>query len=78
LYLRVCLFYFYLFFFFFSGLDNAGKSTLLNKYNGEDITQVAPTLGFNIKTLEYQGFKLNVWDVGGKKEKERKKYMNSI
>merc|ERR1712060_476569 len=23
------------------------------------------TLGFNIKTLEYRGFKLNIWDVGG-------------
>ena len=26
---------------------------------------MAPTLGFNIKTLEYRSFKLNVWDVGG-------------
>lgn len=26
---------------------------------------MAPTLGFNIKTLEYQNYKLNVWDVGG-------------
>lgn len=25
----------------------------------------SPTLGFNIKTLEYKAFKLNVWDVGG-------------
>jgi ADP-ribosylation factor-like protein 2 len=23
--------------------------------------------GFNIKTLEHRGFKLNVWDVGGQK-----------
>ena len=48
-----------------SGLDNAGKSTILNKFNGEAIDAVAPTLGFNIKTLEYRSFKLNVWDVGG-------------
>lgn len=47
------------------GLDNAGKSTILNKFNGEDIHSVAPTLGFNIKTLEYASYKLNVWDVGG-------------
>lgn len=47
------------------GLDNAGKSSILNQFNGEPIDSVAPTLGFNIKTLEYQNYKLNVWDVGG-------------
>uniref|UniRef100_A0A8V5GLZ1 ADP-ribosylation factor-like protein 2 n=2 Tax=Melopsittacus undulatus TaxID=13146 RepID=A0A8V5GLZ1_MELUD len=47
------------------GLDNAGKTTLLKRFNGEDVTGTAPTLGFNIKTLEHRGFKLNVWDVGG-------------
>ena len=47
------------------GLDNAGKTTVLKKFNGEDINTVEPTLGFSIKTLEYQGFKLNVWDIGG-------------
>lgn len=47
------------------GLDNAGKTTILKKLNGEDITTISPTLGFSIKTLEYKGFRLNVWDVGG-------------
>mmetsp|Transcript_23549 Transcript_23549/g.41748 ORF Transcript_23549/g.41748 Transcript_23549/m.41748 type:complete len:185 (+) Transcript_23549:698-1252(+) len=47
------------------GLDNAGKTTILKKYNGEDVSTISPTLGFNIKTLEYQGYQLNVWDVGG-------------
>ena len=51
----------------FQGLDNAGKTTILNKMNGEDITKIAPTLGFNIKTLSFKGFKLNMWDVGGQK-----------
>ncbi|XP_041099304.1 ADP-ribosylation factor-like protein 2 [Polyodon spathula] len=49
------------------GLDNAGKTTILKKFNGEDISTISPTLGFNIKTLEHRGFKLNVWDVGGQK-----------
>ena len=49
------------------GLDNAGKTTILKKFNGEDITEIAPTLGFNIKTLDHRGFKLNIWDVGGQK-----------
>ncbi|XP_028655920.1 ADP-ribosylation factor-like protein 2 [Erpetoichthys calabaricus] len=49
------------------GLDNAGKTTILKKFNGEDISTISPTLGFNIKTLEHRGFKLNIWDVGGQK-----------
>lgn len=48
-----------------SGLDNAGKTTILKKFNGEDINTISPTLGFNIKTLQYKNYKLNVWDVGG-------------
>lgn len=38
------------------GLDNAGKTTILKKFNGEDITTISPTLGFNIKTLEFNGY----------------------
>ncbi|XP_039256873.1 ADP-ribosylation factor-like protein 2 [Styela clava] len=49
------------------GLDNAGKTTILKKFNGEDIDTISPTLGFNIKTIEHRGFKLNIWDVGGQK-----------
>uniref|UniRef100_T1JGU0 ADP-ribosylation factor-like protein 2 n=1 Tax=Strigamia maritima TaxID=126957 RepID=T1JGU0_STRMM len=48
-------------------IDNAGKTTILKKFNGEDIRTISPTLGFNIKTLEHRGFKLNIWDVGGQK-----------
>ncbi|KAL0481754.1 ADP-ribosylation factor-like protein [Acrasis kona] len=47
------------------GLDNAGKTTIVKKFNGEDIDTISPTLGFNIKTLEYKNYKLNVWDIGG-------------
>lgn len=49
------------------GLDNAGKTTIVKKFNGEDTSTISPTLGFNIKTLEYRGFKLNIWDIGGQK-----------
>ncbi|XP_048586468.1 ADP-ribosylation factor-like protein 2 isoform X2 [Nematostella vectensis] len=49
------------------GLDNAGKTTILKKFNGEDINTIEPTLGFNIKTLEHRDFKLNIWDVGGQR-----------
>ena len=36
-----------------SGLDNAGKTTVVKRLNGEDITTISPTLGFNIKTMTY-------------------------
>merc|ERR1712061_712967 len=49
------------------GLDNAGKTTILKKFMGEDTSEISPTLGFNIKTVEHRGYKLNVWDVGGQK-----------
>lgn len=38
------------------GLDNAGKTTCVKKFNGEDVTTINPTLGFDIKTLEYNKF----------------------
>ncbi|CAG7725069.1 unnamed protein product [Allacma fusca] len=49
------------------GLDNAGKTTIWKKFNGEDINTISPTLGFNIKSLDHKGFQLNIWDVGGQK-----------
>jgi ADP-ribosylation factor-like protein 2 len=29
------------------------------------VASISPTVGFNIKSLEYRGYTLNVWDVGG-------------
>ena len=49
------------------GLDNAGKTTILKKFKGEDIDTISPTLGFDIQTFDFRGYKLNVWDVGGQK-----------
>ncbi|KAL1687230.1 ADP-ribosylation factor family-domain-containing protein [Schizophyllum commune] len=51
----------------FLGLDNAGKTTILKKLNNEDIMSISPTLGFNIRTFTYNGFTLNIWDVGGQR-----------
>jgi len=50
-----------------SGLDNAGKTTIVKQIMNEDVTTVSPTLGFIIKTIDFQGYKLNIWDVGGQK-----------
>lgn len=38
-----------------SGLDNAGKTTIVKKILGEDVNTVSPTLGFIIKTIDYDG-----------------------
>jgi len=51
----------------FLGLDNAGKTTILKKLNGEDISSISPTLGFNIKTFAHGKYTLNIWDVGGQR-----------
>ena len=47
------------------GLDAAGKTTVLNRLKlGEHIMTI-PTIGFNVDTIEFKGFNLNIWDVGG-------------
>jgi small GTP-binding protein len=47
------------------GLDGAGKTTVLYKLKlGEHITTI-PTIGFNVETVEFQGFNMNIWDIGG-------------
>ena len=65
-------------------MRRAGKTTVVRKFNGGSIDEICPTLGFNIKTMDFQaravellvffaalivsqGYKLNVWDVGGQK-----------
>lgn len=47
------------------GLDNAGKTTVLKNLSDEDITHISPTQGFNVKSIRQEGFRLNVWDIGG-------------
>ena len=39
----------------------------MKKVCGEDIHEISPTVGFNIKSLDYNGYTLNLWDVGGQK-----------
>jgi ADP-ribosylation factor-like protein 3 len=37
----------------------------MNKLASEEIQEVKPTQGFNVKTVDSQGFKMNLWDIGG-------------
>ena len=53
------------------GLDNAGKTTIMTRLAGGEITDVKPTQGFNVKTVQSEGFKLNFWDIGGRKQSWR-------
>ena len=55
------------FYYFTSGLDNAGKSSVLNKWLSST-NSVQPTFGFQIKTLRLSDrCTLNFWDIGGQK-----------
>eukprot|EP01063_Lacrimia_lanifica_P040280 TRINITY_DN9087_c0_g2_i1.p1 TRINITY_DN9087_c0_g2~~TRINITY_DN9087_c0_g2_i1.p1 ORF type:complete len:179 (+),score=77.49 TRINITY_DN9087_c0_g2_i1:51-587(+) len=44
---------------------HTGKTTIVKKFNNEDINTISPTLGFNIQSLQYKDYTLNIWDVGG-------------
>ncbi|KAL8728037.1 MAG: hypothetical protein Q9181_005483 [Wetmoreana brouardii] len=56
------------------GLDNAGKTTVVKKLMNEDVNTVSPTLGFIIRTIDYEGLAVYIvdmrfckGDVGGQK-----------
>lgn len=58
------------------GLDNAGKSTLLeqikrrygNNYSGLPFEKIKTTIGLNIGKISMSHVKLIFWDLGGQKE----------
>ncbi|KAI8069116.1 ADP-ribosylation factor family-domain-containing protein [Gilbertella persicaria] len=57
------------------GLDNAGKTTLLERIKsiymgiaGLDPDKIAPTVGLNIGKVNIKSSKINFWDLGGQKD----------
>lgn len=36
-------------------------------FDNKNIQEITPTEGFNLKTLNIEGVKLSVWDLGGQK-----------
>ncbi|KAJ3388480.1 ADP-ribosylation factor protein 3 [Entophlyctis sp. JEL0112] len=72
------------FFVIILGLDNAGKSTLLERikatYSSPDAavpaSKIAPTVGLNIGKIDLGSTCINFWDLGGQRELRRlwKKY----
>ncbi|CAD5122830.1 DgyrCDS11234 [Dimorphilus gyrociliatus] len=48
------------------GLDNSGKSSLLTLLCGEDdISDISPTTGFNIRCIQVKNCILNIKEIGG-------------
>ncbi|ORZ14663.1 ADP-ribosylation factor family-domain-containing protein [Absidia repens] len=57
------------------GLDNAGKTTLLERIKstfmgtiGLSPDKIAPTVGLNIGRIEVQGARIKFWDLGGQQD----------
>lgn len=52
----------------FLGLDNSGKSTILKRLlQDPSWDSLSPTLGFDIQSLQFLNYTLNIWDIGGQK-----------
>lgn len=47
------------------GLDSSGKTSISQSLLNRGIDQVTPTLGFNIETIQWEGFNVDIWDIGG-------------
>ena len=47
------------------GVDGVGKSTILYQMKMGETVKTIPTIGFNVKTLDYKVLNFTVWDVGG-------------
>jgi len=47
------------------GIDGAGKTTVLYKMKLGETIHTAPTIGFNVETVQYRNIKFTMWDVGG-------------
>ncbi|KAJ4716248.1 ADP-ribosylation factor [Melia azedarach] len=44
---------------------STGKTTILYKLKLGEVVTTAPTIGFNVETVEYKNISFSVWDVGG-------------
>lgn len=47
------------------GLDNTGKSCILNHLLDEDVTMSTPTKGFFVKSINYDDYRLHIKEIGG-------------
>ena len=47
------------------GLENLGKSTILNQIGNGTIITTIPTIGFNVETIEHKNISFTCWSVVG-------------
>lgn len=48
------------------GLDNAGKSSILNRVKTQHFMATSPTVGLNIETITFGNLELLIFDIGGR------------
>ncbi|XP_032682087.1 ADP-ribosylation factor-like protein 13B isoform X2 [Odontomachus brunneus] len=62
------------------GLDNAGKSLILNHISGDPDQNVLPTMGFRMVSLKHKSYLVKIYDVGGSSQIRAlwPKYYNDI
>lgn len=48
-----------------TGLDGAGKTTILYRLQVGEVVTTIPTIGFNVEQVTYKNLKFQVWDLGG-------------
>ncbi len=53
------------------GLENSGKTTLLNVLSGRDPSEPTPTIGLDVKQMKIGNTNIKAWDVGGQKQYRR-------
>jgi len=53
----------------FVGIDNAGKSTIIDIFGKQQLTKTIPTVGVNLEQMSFSeiNFELNILDMGGQK-----------
>ncbi|MHA1222821.1 MAG: ADP-ribosylation factor family protein [Candidatus Heimdallarchaeaceae archaeon] len=47
------------------GLENAGKTTLLQRMAGSEFSETLTTIGINVELLDYKGISFQAIDIGG-------------
>lgn len=47
------------------GLESSGKTTILYKLHLGEVIATTPTIGFNIETIKYKNFQIDLWDLSG-------------
>lgn len=47
------------------GLESSGKTTILYKLHLGEVIATTPTIGFNVETIKYKNFQIDLWDLSG-------------